>query len=304
MKKLLAIALIAVLCFSCFISVSAEPEEDDGNIIDSANSGFENVTNVSETKWYRLMDSYGDSKFKDISSLTIKTDGGSTGNNYLSMTGNKSWFSPSINLYPFFKEAGPGEYVISYYLRCDKKVPGSFMIRGLESDLDKLEDGEEPSGFPCLVDKGGDNYFRSYPGTLTDNDRWFFFESDYIEVTEENLADEHHNWWFVLGSLVNSQFTVDIDDFKIISVDDYVSPNAVKETKISYLNADVIENAFAAAAPQKTDAPSASSAPTQTEAPTPTVTEKTDITLYVCIGIGVLAVAVAVPVLVIKKKKK
>ena len=301
MKKLLAIALIAVLCFSCFISVSAE--EDDTNIIDSANSGFENVTNVSETKWYRLMDSYGDSKFKDISSLTIKTDGGSTGNNYLSMTGNKSWFSPSINLYPFFKEAGPGEYVISYYLRCDKKVPGSFMIRGLESDLDKLEDGEEPSGFPCLVDKGGDNYFRSYPGTLTDNDRWFFFESDYIEVTEENLADEHHNWWFVLGSLVNSQFTVDIDDFKIISVDDYVSPNAVKETKISYLNADVIENAFEAVIPLQSEA----SNNTNTQPSEPIVNEikkPTDITLYVCIGIGALAVLVAVPVLVIKKKKK
>ncbi len=303
MKKLLSIALILILSFSCFITVYAD--EEDGNIIDNVNSGFENVTNIEDTQWFRLIDSFGDSKQKNLTDLTIKTDGGNTGSNYLSMTGNKSWYSPSLNLYPFFKEAGPGEYVISYFLRCEKKVPESFMIRGLKSDMEETEsDDDEITGFPCLIDKGQSNYFRSFPGTLTDNGGWFFFESDYIEVTEENLADEHHNWWFVLGTMVNSQFTVDIDDFKIIPVDDYVSPNAVKDTDISYLKPDVIENAFDAVIPLQTQAPSATTEPTQTEAPSNPVTEKTDITLYVCMGIGVLAVLVAVPVLVIKKKKK
>ena len=302
MKKLLAIALIVMLCCSCFITVLAD--EDDDSIVNSANSGFENVTSIEQTDWFRLIDSFGDSKQKDLTDITIKTDGGATGSNYLSMTGNKSWFSPSINLYPFFKEAGPGEYVITYYLRCEKKVPESFMIRGLKSDMDEEANADEINGFPSLIDKGQSNYFRSFPGTLIDNGGWFFLESDYLDVTEENLEDEHHNWWFVLGTMVNSQFTVDIDDFKITPIDDYVSPNAIKETNVTYLNKDVIENAFDAVIPLKTDAPSASKAPTQTEAPTPTVTEKTDITLYVCIGIGTLAVLVAVPVLVIKKKKK
>lgn len=303
MKKLLAIALIVMLCCSCFITVLAD--EDDDSIVNSANSGFENVTSIEQTDWFRLIDSFGDSKQKDLTDMTIKTDGGATGSNYLSMTGNKSWFSPSINLYPFFKEAGAGEYVITFFFRCEQKTPASFKIRGLKTDMVESEGGEEEIvGFPSLIDKGGSNYFRNFSGTLTDNGGWFFFESDYLEVTEENIADEHHNWWFALADMLNSKFTIDIDDFKITPVDDYVSPNAIKETKISYLSADVIENAFAATAPQKTDAPSASKAPTQTEAPTPTVTEKTDITLYVCIGIGVLAVLVAVPVLVIKKKKK
>ncbi len=302
MKKLLAMLLMLVLSFSCFISVYAD--EDDGNIIDSANSGFENATNIEDTKWFRLIDSFGDSKQKNLTDITIKTDGGNTGTNYLSMTGDKSWFSPSINLYPFFKDAGPGEYVISFYLRCEKKIPESFMIRGLKSDMAPATDDEEILGFPALMDKGSSNYFRSFPGTITDNGGWTYFESDFIEVTEENIADEHHNWWFVLGSMVNSKFTVDIDDFKIVPVDDYVSPNAIKDTTISYLKPDVIDNAFEAVIPLQTQAPSATDAPTQTSDPGNPVTEETDITLYVCLGIGVVAVLVAVPVLVIKKKKK
>jgi len=219
------------------------------------------------------------------------------------MTANKSWFSPSINLYPFFKEAGPGEYMLTYYIRCEKKVPESFMVRGLKSDLEVKEDDEDTGYFPDLQDRGNSNYYRSHSGTLTDNGGWFFFESDIFEVTEESLSQDH-NWWFVLGSMVNSTFTVDIDDFRIISADDYVSPYAIKDTEISYLSSDVIENAFKVTVPQKTDAPSATNTPTQTDAPTPTVTEKTDITLYVCLGIGALAVLVAVPILIIKKKKK
>ena len=301
MKKLLAMLLMLVLSFSCFISVYAD--EDDGNIIDSANSGFENATNIEDTKWFRLIDSFGDSKQKNLTDITIKTDGGNTGKNYLSMTGDKSWYSPSINLYPFLKEAGPGEYVISYYLRCEKKIPESFMIRGLKSDMEPATDDEEVSGFPALIDKGSSNYFRSFPGTITDNGGWTYFESDYIEVTEENLANDH-NWWFVLGSMVNSKFTVDIDDFKIIPVDDYVSPNAIKDTTISYLKPDVIENAFEAVIPLQTEAPSITDAPTQTTNPGNPVIEETDITLYVCLGIGVVAVLVAVPILVIKRKKK
>lgn len=302
MKKLLAIALIVMLCCSCFITVLAD--EDDDSIVNSANSGFENVTSIEQTDWFRLIDSLGDSKQKDLTDMTIKTDGGATGSNYLSMTGNKSWFSPSINLYPFFKEAGPGEYVITFFFRCKQKTPSSFMIRGLKSDMDEEANADEINGFPSLIDKGQSNYFRSFSCTLIDNGGWFFLESDYLDVTEENLKDEHHNWWFVLGTMVNSQFTVDIDDFKITPVDDYVSPNAIKETNVTYLNKDVIENAFDAVIPLKTDAPAAS-APAQTNEPTTTpVIEKTDVTLYVCIGIGTLAVLVAVPVLVIKKKKK
>ncbi len=302
MKKFLAFALIVILSFSCFVTVFAD--EDDGNIVDNKNSGFENVNSIEETSWFRLIDAFGDSKTKNLTDITIKTDGGYTGTNYLSMTGNKSWYSPSINLYPFFKEAGPGEYVITYYLRCEKKVPESFMVRGLKTDMEKSETDDEVSGFPCLIDKGQSNYFRSFPGVITDNGGWVLFESDYIEITEENIKDENHNWWFVLGTMVNVQFTVDIDDFKIFAVEDYVSPNAIKETEITYLNTGVIENAFEAVIPAQTEAPSATQAPETTPAPVTQNTEKTDITLYVCLGIGAVAILTAVPILVIKKKKQ
>ena len=301
MKKFLVFTLILAICFASFITVYAD--EEDGNIVDSANSGFENVTSIEETKWFRLIDSFGDAKQKDLTGMTIKTDGGNTGTNYLSMSGDKSWYSPSINLYPFFKEAGAGEYVITFFFRSEQKTPQSFKVRGLVTDMEESED-DEITGFPCLIDKGGSNYFRSFSGALTDNGGWFFFESDYLEVTEENIADEHHNWWFALADMVNSKFTIDIDDFKIVPVDEYVSPNAIKETNISYLKPEVLENVFEGIIPLQTDAPSVTEAPTQTTAPGGNDNGSTDITPYVCIGIGVLACLVIVPVLVIKKKKK
>lgn len=298
MKKLSVLLLAIILCFTFFISVNAE-EENENNIIDAVNATFESATKIEDTKWFRLIDAFGDSKGKNLVDIEIKTDGGNTGNNYLSMTGDKSWYSPSINLYPFFKDAGPGEYLITYYIRCEKKIPESFMVRGLKSDMEEATDDEELTGFPCLQDRGSSNYYRSFSGTVTDNGGWHYFESDIIEVTEENLSKDH-NWWFVLGSMVNSTFTVDIDDFVIISAEDYESPNAIGDTKISYLTPDVIDNVLDAIIPVQTEAP------TQTQAPDVQITEpnETDITLYVCLGIGTVAVITAVPMVILKLKKK
>lgn len=298
MKKFLAFVLIFVLIFSCLITVYAD--EEDGNIVDSANSGFENIQSIEETDWFRLVDSFGNSRKKDLTDITIKTDGGNTGNNYLSMTGDKSWYSPSINLYDFFKEAGAGEYVITYYIRSEQKVPESFMVRGLKSDMEEIEEDEDPTGFPGLIDRGQSNYYRSFPGTLTDNGGWFYFESDPIEVTEENLSKDH-NWWFVFGTMLNKKFTIDLDDFKIFALDDYVSPYQIKDTEVSYLKSEVVENVFEAVIPLQENV---TDPPTQTQAPNGDNNGATDITLYACIGIGVLACLVAVPVLVIKKKNK
>ncbi len=299
MKKFITFLLMIVLCLSFVVGVNAE--ENESNIIDEVNSGFESATKIEDTKWFRLVDAFGDSKSKNLVDIQIKTDGGNSGSNYLSMTGNKSWYSPCLNLYPFFKEAGPGEYIIAYYLRCEKKVPESFMIRGLKTDMDPASDDEEITGFPSLIDKGSSNYFRSFPGTVTDNGGWVYFESDIIEVTEDNIKDDHHNWWFVLGSMVNVQFTVDIDDFVIIKADDYESPNAIGDTDISYLTPDVMDNALEAIIPSVTEAPPSA---TQKPADPVTVTNETDITLYVCLGIGLVSVVAIVPMVIIKLKKK
>ena len=127
MKKILAILLTFVCVFSFFVNALAE-EEQSANIVDPINSGFEEAETVEDTAWFKLLDSFGDSRKKSYTDMEIKTGGAHSGVKYLSTKGTKSWHSTAINLHPFFVEAGSGEYMISFYFRCKEKNIKTFTV--------------------------------------------------------------------------------------------------------------------------------------------------------------------------------
>lgn len=288
MRKFIIFLLVLICLLSACFHVFAQEDENNGNIIPSINSDFEDANTIEDTQWFKLIDSFGDSKEKNLTGMEIKTGSAHSGEKYLSMSGDKSWHSPSINLYPFFKEAGAGEYILTFYIRSEAALPPTFMVRGLASDLEPDVDT-----FPALVDRGGSNYYFSYKGTTTEESGWYLFESELFEVSAQSL-EKNHNWWFVLGSSPKGEFTYDIDDFRIIPADEYVSPNEISATEITYLSRAAIDNAFEKTIPALSEEP-----------PAPIVDPAAnDITLYICIGIGGAAVVTAALIFLTSAKKK
>ncbi len=302
MKKFLAVLLAFVCVFSLFVNVSAEEEEESFNIVPAINSDFEDAETVEDTAWFRLNDAYGDSKTRHLDNIEIKTGGAHSGAKYLSTKGTASWRSPSINLHPFFVEAGSGEYMITFFFRCKEKNVKSFTIRALQSDY---EAAPEDESFPAIQSRGDSNYFSTILGEVTEMGDWDYFVSDPFEVSDASLA-EPRNWWFCFASMPDN-YTIDVDDFCIIPADEYEDPDTLKPTDITYLSEEIKGSIIPATEPDPTidDKLSQMLPDTNDDEVTPDApeTEKTDITLYVCIAIGVVLVAIIVPVIIKRKKK-
>ncbi len=301
MKKFLAILLAFVCVFGFFTNAFAEEEEESVNIIPAVSSDFEDAETVEDTAWYKLLDSYGDSKKKTYTDMEIKSGGAHSGTKYLSTKGAQSWHSPSINLHPFFAEAGAGEYVISFFYRCKEKNITSFAVRALESDF-KAESNNGDS-FPAIQSKGNTNFFSTFTGSSQELGDWDLFVSEAFEVSDASLA-EPLNWWFCFQSMPEG-YTVDIDDFSIVPADEYEDPNALEPTDVTYLSQEVKDSVIPAEKPDaKVDEMISQITPdTEGGDKTPVVNE-TDITLYACIAIGVVALLIIVPTVIIRVKKK
>jgi hypothetical protein len=275
-------------------------EEGSLNCIDKINSDFEDANSLEDTRWYTLTNSFGDSKARSYTGLSIKSGNAHSGKKYLSLTATLSWYSPSINLYPFLAEAGAGEYVLTFYARTNaKKSLSGFMVRGLVTDIPSDDDADY---FPGIADRGNSNYYNSYSCTVIPDGDWKYIVSDPFEVTASSL-ESAHNWWFVTSGVDNggNEWTVDIDDFALIPASDYVDPNEIPETDITYLSKDVIDSALKVEAPVATLPPIVNA---NGDPVTNTVAAKTDITLYICLAVAVVAVGAIVPTVIIKLKKK
>ena len=316
MKKYLSLLLSVMLLISSLaiasVTAFAEPDEaSDVNKVDAVNSGFEGVTDVKETKWYKLVDSKGDSAKSDAnySGISIKTDGGHTGNNYLSMSADKSWHSPSINIYPFLKEAGAGSYIISFQYRIDVKhtLKNYMLVRGLSSDA--YPDPDE--FYPDIQDKGQGNYYANLPGSSENTgEEWLYYVSEPFEVVEEQF-DGDHNWWFCLDNFPSSAFVFDIEDFSIVNEDDFEEPagEETPDTELTYLTSEMEANIFPAVTPgSANNAGADSSIPTATAAPDGTLTTEengmstTTVILIAAAAFVVAGIAAAAITILIKKK--
>jgi len=276
MKRFL-IVLSVIALIVCSLTVYADNSEN--SIMGKENTTFEGVTDVKATKWFKLIDAYGDSKGAsgNYESIKIKTDGGHSGKNYLSMTADKSWYSPAINCYPFFKEAGEGTYIVSFYFRCSVSSYNprkAILFRGLEGDC--MEDSDYN---PYIKPQSGNNYYASINGTIgaPDEKGWMCFVSEPFDVMEDEF-DGDHNWWFCVDNLPNESFTYDIDDFVIALEDEFEDPNYVPEeknpTELTYLTQEVkssvIPKVDANKAKKDTEKHANESDVTETAAPTVT----------------------------------
>ncbi len=310
MRKILIYILAVMLCISCAITVSAANEEV--NKIDAVTSTFEGITDIKQTKWYKLIDARGDSSISaaHYDNIAIKTDGGHSGNNYLSMTAEQSWYSPSINIYPFLKAAGGGTYILSFWYRCSASYsPRNFVLVRSRSE-DVFEN--ETYGID-IQPRNGNNFYGYINGTYSDPDDngWKCFVSEPFDVEDELLADEHC-WWFCVDSLPSNEFTYDIDDFCIAAEDEFDDPTYVEEEKVvtdlTYLTDDVKNNVIDAvevtAPPVATPTPDANVTP---DAPQRDDANSTfDATAYIIgaiVLIACLVVALTVTVLIKKKNK-
>ena len=309
MKKFISlIAATLILSVSC-IPVFAEKNAGTTahNYVDAKNSGFEGVSSITETAWFRLTHSAGGS----TTGIEIKTDGGHTGKNYIQAKIEQSWYSPAINIYPFLKEAGEGTYRIAVYIRSSSSsfTPKNFfVVRGKEADITDSE------VFPFIGEKSDGNFYGTSAGKAGDPDenKWILFVSEPFDVDPETLDGEHF-WWFCLDNLPSGT-TLDFDDFGIYSDGEFEDPNEVVEevvkTDISYLTEDAISGAFPAAA--KADvvnpppADSTQTAPTNTNTTPAPGTENSAgnyLLVYILVPVCVLIAAGAIGFVVVKKKK-
>ncbi len=320
MKKYLSLFVTVVMLLSSFIfgslTLLAEPEEGaETNKIDASNAGFEDVTDIKQTNWYKLVDSKGNSaeNAENYTGISIKTDGGHTGKNYLSISADKSWYSPAINIYPYIKEAGAGTYVVSFWYRLDVNhaLKNYFLVRGLESDAYEESDGY----YPNITSKDQGNFYSQMTGSVTDTgEEWKCFISDPFEVVEEQF-DADHNWWFCLDNLPNSAFVLDIDDFSIVSEDDFEDPTEedMPETDLTYLTSEVESNIFPAVTPNgSNNSNSAQSSDTNNNAAQQSNMPENELTsnnktvpviIIAIVTFVVVGIAAAVVVTIIQKKK-
>lgn len=321
MKKYLSLLLIIAMMLSSLIFSSltafAEPEESESaNKVDAVNSGFEGVTDVKSTKWYKLVDTNGNSKPKDelYNNISIKTDGGHTGDNYLSMSADKGWYSPSINIYPFIKEAGPGSYIISFWYRMDvtHTLKNYLVVRGLEADA--YPDPDE--FYPDIQTRPDGNFYAQVPGSAEDlGSPWKYYVSEPFEVVAEQF-DGDHNWWFCMDNLPNSAFVFDIDDFSIVNEDDFEGPAEVEtpDTDLTYITDDVEANIFPVVTPGTANNANNNNNANKTPAPTTdanaglssnetTGLSTTTVVLIATAAFVVAGVAAAAITIIVKKKK-
>ncbi len=310
MKKFLTIILAFAIIFCMLVSVHAE---ESSNLIDATNSGFEDAADVKSTKWYKLINAYGNSQPSDslYTNITIKTDGGHTGNNYISMTAEMSWYSPSINIYPYIAEAGEDSYVISFWYKSNKSLKISRLLtRGLKSDVNE----EQGVYTPDIVDAGNSNYYGIIKGSSTDPDEngWCCFVSETFDIVEEQLNGDH-NWWFCLDQLPatsDAPLTLDIDDFVICPESEFEIPEAAEKKEISaeltYITDEVKKNVFPVA--ENIEKPTSSAPPIEiTPIPEePIQAEGMDIVLVIACSGGALLVCAALAFFITKlfKSKK
>ncbi len=312
MKKLIPLFIIISLML-CSFSVSAE---ETPNLVNAINSDFESATTVQDTEWYKLVDAFGSTTTLTgiYNNISIKNDGGHDGNNYISMSSTKAWYSPSINIYPYISEAGEDSYVISFWYRANNSLTlKHFCIRGLQSD--SYSDGGEFQ--PDIVNKGNGNYYAVINGSSTkaDLNGWKFFVSNPIEVVGEQF-DGNHNWWFCLDQLpasTDAPLVFDIDGFNICSELDFEMPEELIEkdivTDITYLTEEITSNAIIpsdeSAQPETEATPTA--APVLSPTATPDAQNKnngSDYTLPIIIGASVFVISAVATVVVLKVAKK
>jgi hypothetical protein len=230
MKKIIAIILTLALLFSFTVIANAAKTD---NLVDATNAGFENVTDVKSTKWYRLTDGKGNSVANDslYTNISIKSNGGYTGSNYISMTSTASWHSPSINIYPFIKSAGAGTYVISFRYRSSAQYAiKQICVRGLKDDITKKTDLD----FSIQSQSDNNIYFYLTGSTSAEADNgWYLFTSRAFAIDASQL-DGDHNWWFSVDNTPAKEgapLTLDIDDFTIAEADTAAAttPSPTKE---------------------------------------------------------------------------
>ncbi len=314
MKKILSLILAIVISTAMCITVFAD--EDTTNFVPEKDSTLEGVTNVKDTSWFRLTHGKGG----NTDGISIKTDGGHSGANYVSAEVSKAWYSPAINFFPYVQAAAEAEsyessFRIAFYARSSTKdisAKKSILVRCLEADV--MDDNETFT----LSDRGSGNFYGSIYATISDpdNNGWVYVVTEAFEVDPDYLKEDNHTWWFCFDTLTENS-VLDIDDFSVFLDSEYEEPEDAVEvepkTDISYLTDDAKANAFPAA--EKEDlignVPSGSNgenSATATDAPSNGLTDTTEsgnyTALYIAVPVCLLLAAGAVAFTVVSKKKK
>ena len=321
MKKFLAILFTLILSMSIAFTVYAD-EDEVPNILPAQQSTFEGVSELQKTGWFRLTNAYGDSSGGSnlYNGISIKESGGRNGSSYLSTNIEQSWYSPAINLYPYFKEAGAGTYVLSFWYKSDGSFGASrFLVRGLTSDIH-----EEGAYSFSINPAGSGNQYAIVSGESTAPDAagWRCFISEPIEIDDAQLQDAKHNWWFCMDQF-KAPLTLDIDDFTICLESDFEYPDdgssALENTDIPYIDDAAKENAFPAYKESAADndntstdtedatatpAPTADGGADNTEANADDDGMKVGIVIIFAVVALVVGAAASFAVVVIIKKKK
>ena len=270
MKKIILSLLL--ICALLTVAVSAA---EATNLVDEKNAGFEGVTDIKDSKWFRLINSNGENGGAGIKQgISIKTDGGHTGSNYVSVECESSWYSPSINIFPFIKAAGAGDYVISFWIRMSEgaKLPSQLLVRATAKDV--VEEG----GI-YITNRNNGNNFATIPATYeAEENGWSLFVSETISIDASEIA-KNHSWWLCMDSLSG---TMDVDDFAITRDEDFelpdlpdvvITPEPKANTELSYLTEEVKNNALDAS---KASTPAATAEPTAVPEPTADPDVKSD----------------------------
>lgn len=314
MKKILSLILAIVISTVMCITVFAD--EDTSNYVPAKDSTLEGVTNVKDTSWFRLTHGKGG----NTDGISIKTDGGHSGTNYVSAEVSKAWYSPAINFFPYVQAAAEAEgydssFRVAFYARSSTKdinAKKSILVRCLEEDV--MEDNETF----VLSDMGNGNFYGSISATISDPDDkgWVYVVTEAFEVDPDYLKEGNHTWWFCFDTLTENS-VLDIDDFSVFLDSEYEEPDQEVEvepnTEISYLTDEAKANAFPAT--EKDDlvenVPSDSNgenSATATDTPSDGLTGTTEsgnyTALYIAVPVCVLLVAGAVAFIVVSKKKK
>ena len=194
LKKVFALLIIAVLCFSCF-GVSAADDKESAqsntakNLVEERTSTFENVNSVAESGW------------TGFSAGTLSIDANGYRGSCLKMTTPaQTWGSPTIDIFPFIKEEGT--YSISMFVKFDgEKEQGlSFVLRGTREN--------------SFITAHGTNFYVNIGSQKIQSGQWTKMTAQFI-VKEEDFS-EKDSWKLCFSTIKPEVEAIYIDDFVLI----------------------------------------------------------------------------------------
>lgn len=194
LKKVFALLIIAVLCFSCF-GVSAADDKESAqsntakNLVEERTSTFENVNSVAESGWM------------GFSAGTLSIDATGYRGSCLKMTTPaQTWGSPTIDIFPFIKEEGT--YSISMFVKFDGDT---------EQTLSLIVRGTRENSF---IETRGTNFYGNIGSTKVQPGQWTQMTAEFTVKAED--ISEKDNWNLCFSSIKPEIKAIYIDEVVLV----------------------------------------------------------------------------------------